>query len=398
MPEAGHKGRDYRAMPTAILEPAPPGLVPGDDGLPEAGHKGRDYRAPTAILEQAAPGLAPGNASSAEFGHKGRDYRATPTVISEVPDAAPLNPDLQQANAEAHPKITRQHLMRLPAFNTPAPDLTPEPNSDVSAAATNSSGPEAADPELPTDSIASDADPSAELSADLQERRGIAAETSPSLAEESPQQPSAAPIAPKKRRASVQVAGAWGAHEALLAQLDQLSWDCRTGEWAGRIAELVRELGRIEDPSSPRALVTLGRLRDLSERDHPVLAAVYDRPEAAALRRIRFAVVRRLEFWEMVPEMASPRVAARKTVSLRSSEAAPPRNAVELPRLLGHLERFERTGLSDDGRELAVDVGRLAIDGGPAAARIRHWLEANYRNSNLRVVVSADFLNRYVPK
>ncbi|HEX5445548.1 MAG TPA: hypothetical protein VFW87_17105 [Pirellulales bacterium] len=300
--------------------------------------------------------------------------------------------------AEAHPKITRQQLMTLPGLDPPVPSIGPEPEDEVSVAAPPDSDP-AAESEAATENLASGADRPDEPDDAPAESPAIAAETNPPSEEELDEQPRAIPaIAAKRRRPSAQVTSAWGLHEALLTRLDRLAWDCRTGEWAARIADLVRELDRIDDPSSPRALVVLGRLRDLSERDHPLLSAVYDHPEAAVLRHLRYAVLRRLEFWEMVPDMASPRVATRKTVSLRPTDAQPRRNTEELARLLDHLERFEQTGLSDDGRELVDDVGRLAIDDAPTAARIRHWLEANYRNSNLRVVISADLLNRFVPK
>lgn len=343
---------------------------------------------------------------SPEADHRGGHYQTerAMTVAPTVPDsnvevtAATEEPDEPSlgAVAETHPKITRQQqFMPLPAVAPPALEVTPE----IATAAPTDSDPAAAEEEAETEKLASDAEPPDESGDSPAESPSLAADESSPAEEEHDEQPHPKPaIAAKKRQPRAQAAGAWGAHEALLTQLDQLAWDCHTGEWAARIAELVRELGRIDDPTSPRALVVLGRLRDLSERDHPLLSAVYDRPEAAALRHLRYAVLRRLEFWEMVPEMASPRFTGRRTVSLRPAEAPLHHHTEELSRMLDHLERFEKTGLSDDGRELAADVKRLSADGGAAASRIHHWLESNYRNSNLRVVVSADLLNRFVPK
>lgn len=304
-----------------------------------------------------------------------------------VPDGSYQDPDgatyqdhqpVVRDSTEIHPKIARQQLPTLPLIDVP---------------------PATVDLGAPTASLTPDSRPAKEQSAGPVEGPAIAENHAPATEAEHAEPPPSAPRPTRKRRrAQPRVAGAWGEHEALLRQLDQLAWDCRSGEWAARIADLVRELGRIADPNSPRALVALGRLRDLSERDHPLLAEVYDRPQAAVLRRVRFAVLRRLEVWEMVPEIASSRTGERKTVSLRQANQAPTRDAEQTARLLDHLERFEHTGLSDDGRELAADVARLSAGDGPSAARIHHWLEANYRNANLRLVISADLLNRFVPK
>lgn len=344
-------------------------------------------------VREAAPGLVPGgcdvNSTDAREAHPiaGHEGYLSESEHKSQPIGEPAAP---------HPKIARQELPTLPVINEPSAVVGFD-ESDVASEAQSMAEQEAADAVTPADMLAAEPPAPDELNSESPDGPAIAAE--PTSAAETKREPPHSVPRPgrKKRRHRPQLAGAWGAHEALLAQLDQLAWNCHTGEWAGRIADVVRELERIDDASSPRALVALGRLRDLTERDHPLLAAADNQPEAAALRRVRYAILRRLEFWEMVPEMATRRVTGQKTVSLRPDETSS-RSSEELAQLLGRLERFERTGQSDDGRELAAATSRLATGDGPAAARLRHWLESNYRNSNLRIVVSADLLNRFVPK
>lgn len=190
----------------------------------------------------------------------------------------------------------------------------------------------------------------------------------------------------------------WGEPTVLLDQLDRLASDCDTGLWATRVGDVVRELCRADDVQSPRTALALKQLRDLVDSGHPLLALAPGAPHAGELRRMRYAVQRRVELWELVPELTERRSGGRsQTVSLSS-----PKDATEasdgVGRLLSDLERFEQSGLTDDGRDIVADVMRLAASDEKLAARTHRWLEWNYRNSNLRVVFSHELLNRLVPE
>jgi hypothetical protein len=73
---------------------------------------------------------------------------------------------------------------------------------------------------------------------------------------------------------------------------------------------------------------------------------------------------------------------------------------VDPRQLLAEVEEFEQTGLPSDGRRLARHARATTFwpTTPRAGERIENWLEANYRNSNLRLAVSAELLNRLVPK
>jgi hypothetical protein len=214
----------------------------------------------------------------------------------------------------------------------------------------------------------------------------------PALARHEPSQSVRRP----KRRPVRPRPGIWGDPTELLNQLDELAWDCETGEWATRVADVVRELTRAADARSTRAIMALGRLRDLTDRNHPLLAAAAIQPRAAKLRRTRYAVLRRLDLWELVPELASRERTTGRVVSVE--RGAKPGAPTRLGRLLRDLERFEHTGLTDDGRDLSSDLAKMAIDDSVLGERTHRWLESNYRNSNLRVVISSELVNRFVPK
>ena len=195
--------------------------------------------------------------------------------------------------------------------------------------------------------------------------------------------------------------GLWGQPAALIDQLDRLAVECDGGEWAARMGDLVRQLCRADDPRSPRTLLALKRLRDLVDANHPLLVIAEHTPKKGELRRLRYAVLRRLDLWELVPDLtdASPDVRPNKqTVSLSSRPRSKSLVSVKLTKLLGDLERYEQTGLSDDGRDLVADVKGITSGDEQLTARTGRWLEWNYRNANLRIVVSNELLNRLVPQ
>ena len=71
---------------------------------------------------------------------------------------------------------------------------------------------------------------------------------------------------------------------------------------------------------------------------------------------------------------------------------------VESNRLLQHVEAYERSGLASDARLLARDCQFLAVGSGAPQRELGERIEAHYRNANLRVAVSAELINRMMPK
>jgi hypothetical protein len=71
---------------------------------------------------------------------------------------------------------------------------------------------------------------------------------------------------------------------------------------------------------------------------------------------------------------------------------------VESNHLLEHLERYESSGLSSDAHMLARDCQFLAVNSGAAQRELGERIEMHYRNANIRVAVTAELLNRLMPK
>ena len=72
--------------------------------------------------------------------------------------------------------------------------------------------------------------------------------------------------------------------------------------------------------------------------------------------------------------------------------------AVESNRLLQHLENYEKSGLPGDARLLARDCQFLAVSSSAAQRELGGRIEMYYRNANIRIAVSDEFVNRMIPK
>jgi len=71
---------------------------------------------------------------------------------------------------------------------------------------------------------------------------------------------------------------------------------------------------------------------------------------------------------------------------------------VESNRLLQHLETYETSGLPSDAQLLARDCQFLAVSSGAAQRELGGRTEMHYRNANIRLAVTAEFINRMIPK
>jgi hypothetical protein len=66
--------------------------------------------------------------------------------------------------------------------------------------------------------------------------------------------------------------------------------------------------------------------------------------------------------------------------------------------LLASVEQFERGGLPSDSRELAAQCTLLSESSDEAKRRLGVWLTSHYRNANIRVTFSPEFINRMLPE
>jgi hypothetical protein len=71
---------------------------------------------------------------------------------------------------------------------------------------------------------------------------------------------------------------------------------------------------------------------------------------------------------------------------------------VDSNRLLQHLENYEKSGLPSDARLLARDCQFLAVSSAAAQRELGARIDMHYRNNNIRIAVTDEFVNRMIPK
>jgi len=272
----------------------------------------------------------------------------------------------------------------------------------------------------------------------------------------------------------------WTPPVDLLRRLESLGHASECSEWAVRTSDLVRELTAPALPAKPRAKEIVGELRAMTSSAEALLTTIQQREVAIELIRVRHALARRLDVWELLPALQTADDAAAEakrrdptrlamcladvasltrgggsegsrwrdyllldtleSVSqagqrasdddardvaqrvlrrlsrggLTSSQrdfltsgpleqlgdelrgwAAEPVDACQV---LADLEKFEQTGLPDDARRLAEHRRRLSWLASDEAGKLAERVETHYRNANLRVAISEQFLDRLVPK
>ena len=66
--------------------------------------------------------------------------------------------------------------------------------------------------------------------------------------------------------------------------------------------------------------------------------------------------------------------------------------------LLGEIERYEAAGLPSDGRRVAERIQQLALSPLAERRQLAQHLAAHYRNANVRIAASVEFLSRLIPE
>lgn len=151
------------------------------------------------------------------------------------------------------------------------------------------------------------------------------------------------------------------------------------------LEEIEKQTADADMGAAWRAYLLLKELRQLAaERD---VDAGRELARAALARfESRSLTARQREF------LASPALVELQN-QLRGWAAEP----VDLRQLLVHVEQFEGTGLPSQAAHLAGDFNRLAHSVRSGDEALARQLDIDYRNANLRVSLSPEFLNRLVP-
>ena len=196
---------------------------------------------------------------------------------------------------------------------------------------------------------------------------------------------------------------AWQQPEALLTRLDDLAGDGSVGRWAREVGRQVQLLGSAVSRSSDEKPSIIQRLRKLAGQVDSLVEEKGEGPLAGKLRRVRHALVRRLDVWELAlpidgstperdlpaadPERLALALGRFEAVLRGSDQSGPWREYLHLD-ALRNLTRSQ-TAMEDERTQLLArrvlrrlvkakmtDRQRAFVTAGPLAAlgsELQHW-------------------------
>jgi hypothetical protein len=133
----------------------------------------------------------------------------------------------------------------------------------------------------------------------------------------------------------------WTPPVDLLRRLESLAQASECSQWALRAGDLVRELTAPAPPAAPRAKEIVGELRGMAGSAEALLVTIQQRDVAIELMRVRHALSRRVDVWELLP--------ALQAADESAAEAAR-RDPTRLSMCLAHVAELTREGGSEGSR------------------------------------------------
>ncbi len=177
---------------------------------------------------------------------------------------------------------------------------------------------------------------------------------------------------------------AWPPPRALLSRLKGLEQTATCRGWCERVQTEFAKLNQLGPRECKEAKEILDNLRALVSDGESLIGELRDRAAMAEVRRVQYAIVRRLDLWDQVCTIR------RRTASSSAAEGT--------DGLLAAIESYELNGLPSDGRRLAEIRHELVASPEPDEQELARRLNIHYRNANLRVAISAALVNRLMPE
>lgn len=191
---------------------------------------------------------------------------------------------------------------------------------------------------------------------------------------------------------------------SLVELLEGLKREPECHRWASATLATLREVLEGGQYACGSSSVPLEQLAHLSLEAERLAGTVADPGLATRLRRARYAIWRRVEVWHAVGAVVSPPL---DQIALAGGEASGQgrlnrridlQGPIAIDDMLATVEQYESQPSRATGS--AVDWRLAQLADSPQASRrdLAHTLSAHYRNANVRVVITDDLLNRFLPE
>jgi hypothetical protein len=196
----------------------------------------------------------------------------------------------------------------------------------------------------------------------------------------------------------------WCLPKALVERLEILAAHPYSAEWAEQTIDEVTALTQADEPTTAGAAQQLERLQSLSNQALALAENAGDDCLRAELLRAHWGLNRRLQCWALMRDIAVASVAENRfaarvpwdaSTNVYSGQGA---NVADLHSLSGDLESYERNRTPRVARTILQRQRLLAESNDARQRELANQVEQNYRNANVRLALSAELLQRFVPE
>jgi hypothetical protein len=196
----------------------------------------------------------------------------------------------------------------------------------------------------------------------------------------------------------------WCVPQMLYDQLNRLARHPESAIWARHTIAQLHSLVRRDQLQGKDVRTLLAEIGDSANTAARLAADTSDEKLRVELLRAYWALARRLDCWAAlhdvrVATIANERLAARESESIGSFFQGPPQlaraNHCEA-KLTKDLEAYERSRDPELARQVTQQQRTLEVSQNSFDRSVAGAVEQHYRNANVRVALTAEFLNRLV--
>jgi hypothetical protein len=196
----------------------------------------------------------------------------------------------------------------------------------------------------------------------------------------------------------------WCVPETLIDRLEILAAHPQSADWARQTIAEVRALTASDLPRTSAVAAHLERLQLLTDQAFTLAEASGDDCLRAELLRAHWGLMRRLECWSLMRDIAVASVAKNRFAAREPWDGSPGVLAgqgtapADLYSLSGDLEAYEKSRSPRLARTILQRQRQLAEANDEREQDLANQIEQNYRNANVRFALSAELLQRFIPK
>ncbi len=199
----------------------------------------------------------------------------------------------------------------------------------------------------------------------------------------------------------------WPHCAKLSSRLKLLKRNEKTEQWADKTLELLAELASTQSLTETKVPELFERLQTAAKDATGIANALESGALYYQLNVVAYDILRRIDIWQAVHQLArnAPHLVSDPhnpflAVSYVGDPAAQTKEnpqPVDVSGLLAAIEQYEYTQLGSDAANIAEAIKTLICSEAEEQRQLGEALEMHYRNANLRIAASSEFINRMLP-